>query len=608
MVTALVSLCTRLPRIDEHVDPINRTALSSTEMNSHFASSIAIRPHLEKRKMKKPVRTIRLLLLQALLLGMSASGLAQEHHHHGNEGFSSTALLKLGTVEFPVSCAASVQAPFARGVAMLHSFWYEEARKQFALVAQADPSCAMAQWGLAMTEWRPFWDGMPDDRRKSGVAEIDGASELQPPTDRERQYIAALSKYLHSDSSQNAMAVGQYAKAMGELHSAYPSDVEAQAFYGLALSAAAMLAPKDPIAADRKALAVLEPGFNAHPDHPGFAHYIIHTCDNPQLAREALPAARKYAAIAPASAHALHMPGHIFARLGMWQEDIDANIASVNASELAAKEHFDGVAHEMHAYEFLLYAYLQDGNDEEARKIYEYPTAMIGHLASIPGIQNDGMYMFTSYMQVEFPSIYHLERHEWKDVLSIPMPEHPLFSSRYFLLWARAIAAGHLRDTAAADQAVSSAEEIYKAVEAEGSPISAEIHATFLSMQAWREYAHHHDSDALAKLSAAADEQDRVGQAEVDIPAREMYADMLLAQGKNTEALAEYQLDLKLSPNRYNGLAGAAQAAVAAGRRSEALGFYRQLLQVTHDGKSSQRPELARANSLLSADGKSTGH
>jgi hypothetical protein len=233
---------------------------------------------------------------------------------------------------------------------------------------------------------------------------------------------------------------------------------------------------------------------------------------------------------------------------------------------------------------------------------------MIQHLSAIPGIQNDGMYMFTSYMQVEFPSIYHLERHEWKEVLSIPMPEHPLVSSRYFLLWARAIAAGHLRDAAAADQAVSDAEQIYKAVEAEGSPISAEIHATFLSMQAWQEYAHHRDSEALAKLSAAADEQDRVGQAEVDIPAREMFADMLLAQGKNSEALGEYQLDLKLSPNRYNGLAGAAQAAVAAGRRNDALGFYRQLLQITHDGKASQRPELARANSILAAAGKRADH
>ena len=549
--------------------------------------------------MTKVAFAFRILFLQTCLVGFTAASVAQQHHHAGGEGVPSEALSKLGAVHFPVSCSASVQGPFERGVAMLHSFWYEEARKQFASVAQADPSCAMAQWGLAMTEWRPFWDGMPEDRRKLGSAEIDKATMLQPKTERERRYIAALSGYLHADPAQDLAAVDGYANAMGELHSAYPTDVEAQAFYGLALSTAAALDPKDPIAADRKALTVLEPGFEAHPDHPGFAHYIIHTCDNPQLAREALPAAEKYAAIAPASAHALHMPGHIFARLGMWQEDIAANLASVNASELAAREHLDGVAHEMHAYEFLLYAYLQDGNDLQARKIYEYPAPMIQHLASIPGIQNDGMYMFTSYVEAEFPSIYHLERHEWKEVLATPMPAHPLLSSSYFLLWAQAIAAGHLRDAGAADQAVSSAQAIYKGVEAEGSPISHEIHATFLSMQAWQNYAHHRDTEALAQLAASADEQDRVGQAEVDIPAREMYADMLSAEGKPVQALAQYNVDLELSPNRFNGIAGAAQAALDAGQKDEAGRFYQQLLKVTDGGRASQRPEIALANAFL---------
>jgi hypothetical protein len=543
--------------------------------------------------------TFRSFLLSFCIVGITSISGAQQHHHNGSEGVPPEALSKLGTVHFPISCSASVQAPFERGVAMLHSFWYEEARKQFSSVAQSDPSCAMAQWGLAMTEWRPFWDGMPEERRKAGIAEIDAATALHPKTDRERRYVAALSVYLHSDSAQNAAAVSKYADAMGELHAAYPNDVEAQAFYGLGLSAAASLDAKDPIAADRKALAVLMPGFQAHPDHPGFAHYIIHTCDNPQLAREALPAAEKYAAIAPASAHALHMPGHIFARLGMWQQDIAANLDSVNASELAAKQHLDGVAHEMHAYEFLLYAYLQNGDDAHARKIYEYTDPMIQHLAAIPGIQNDGMYMFTSYMQVEFPSIYHLERHEWSDVLAIPEPVHPLVSSSYFRLWAQAIAAGHLRDAAAADRAVTSAQSIYKAVEAEGSPISAEIHATFLTMQGWQSYAHHRDSDALAKLSAAADEQDRVGQAEVDVPAREMYADMLLAEGRPAEALAQYKTDLKLSPNRFNGLAGAARAAVAAGQKDKARRLYSELLQVTNGGGNSQRPEIAQAKAFL---------
>jgi hypothetical protein len=543
--------------------------------------------------------TFRSLLVSLCIVITASVSVAQQHHHHSAEGVPAESLAKLGTVHFHISCSPSVQTQFERGVAMLHSFWYEEARKQFTAVTLSDPTCAMAQWGLAMTEWRPFWDGMPEDRRKAGIAEIDKAAALRPATDRERRYVSALSAYLHGDPAQNAAAVSKYADAMGELHVAYPDDLEAQAFYGLGLSAAASLDQTDPIAADRKALAILMPGFKAHPDHPGFAHYIIHTCDNPQLAREALPAAEKYAAIAPASAHALHMPGHIFARLGMWQEDIAANLDSVNASELAAKQHLDGAAHEMHAYEFLLYAYLQDGDDAGARKIYEYTNPMIQHLAAIPGIQNDGMYMYTTYMQVEFPSIYHLERREWKEVLDIPEPPNPLVSSRYFRLWAQAIAAGHLRDADAADQAVVSAQSIYKAVEAEGSPISAEIHATFLTMQAWQSYAHHRDAEALEKLSASADEQDRVGQAEVDVPAREMYADMLLAEARPADALAQYQTDLKLSPNRLNGLAGAAQAAVAAGQKDEARRLYLQLLQVTNGGKSSHRGEITQANTFL---------
>ncbi|ADW70137.1 tetratricopeptide repeat protein [Granulicella tundricola] len=548
--------------------------------------------------------TIRSLALYACIAAIPCVSLAQQQHHHSGEGISQEALVKVGTVHFPISCSAHVQIPFERGVAMLHSFWYEEARKQFAAVASSDPSCAMAQWGLAMTEWRPFWDGMPEERRKAGIEEIDKAASLDPKTDRERRYIAALRDYLHSDPTQNVVAVRKYADAMGELHTADPSDVEAFAFYGLGLSAAASLDPKDPIASDREALAVLMPGFKAHPDHPGFAHYIIHTCDNPQLAREALPAAEKYAAIAPASAHALHMPGHIFARLGMWKEDIAVNRASVRASELAAKEHLDGVSHEMHAYEFLLYAYLQEGDDTHAREIVQDVSPMIRHLAAIPGIQNDGMYLFTSYMQVEFPSIYHLERHEWNDVLAIAEPAHPLVSSRYFLFWAQAIAAGHLRDASAADQALANAQSIYKAVAAEGSPISAEIHATFLTMKAWQDYAHHRDAEALAQLSASADEQDRVGQAEVDIPAREMYADMLLADGRPAEALNEYKIALHLSPNRFNGLAGAARAAAEVGHLDEARTFYGSLLRLTDDGHASGRPEVSRAKAFLNQQDK----
>jgi tetratricopeptide (TPR) repeat protein len=532
------------------------------------------------------------------LLAISTVVTAQQHHHHRAEGGDANAVLeKLGGVHMPISCAASEQAPFERGIALLHSFWYEEAVKQFQAVAAADPQCAMAHWAIAMTEWRPFWDGMPDDRRKAGIVEIDEAMALHPKTDPEQRYIVGLNSYLHADPSQNERAVHAYADAMGALHAVYPVDVEGQAFYGLALVAG--IGQEDPVGDARKALAVLEPGFEAHPDHPGFAHYIIHTCDSPQLAREGLPAAEKYAATAPSSAHALHMPGHIFARLGMWQEDIDSNVASVRASEYAEKHHLGGVTHELHAYEFLIYAYLQQADDADAKRVLDYTEPMAAHLHSLPDTANDGMAPFISYFQVEFPSIYNLEMHDWKAILATPEPANSIASTKYFRYWAQAVAAGRLRDAVTADKAAAAASQLADATQEEGSPIGLEIAVTQGTIKAWQTFAHKQDEQAFQQISAAADMQDRVGQAEVDIPAREMYGDMLLADNRPAEALVQYRTALKLSPNRFNALYNAGRAAEAAENPAEALAFYQQLLKVTNDGAHTQRPEIAYARSFI---------
>ncbi len=509
----------------------------------------------------------------------------------------------LGTVHMPISCAASVQAPFERGVALLHSFWYEEAQKQFAAVAAADPTCAIAQWGLAMTEWRPFWDGMPETRRLAGVAEIDKATALHAPTDREQRYISALSGYLHgADPEHQPAALAQYDAAMLALHTAYPDDAEATAFYGLAL--AASIGPNDPVGDARKALAVLLPAFEAHPDHPGYAHYIIHTCDSPQLARLALPAAEHYAAIAPASAHALHMPGHIFARLGMWSQDITSNIASAKASEFAYTHDLGGIGHEMHADEFLLYAYLQVANDAKAMQTMNGLPPLLQHLAKSPMIASDDMWMFRTYFQVEYPSIYHLEMHQWQDALAIPEPAGNKFAStRYYRYWAQTIAAGHLRNAAAADKAAAAAGQIETATGKEGSPIGIEIAAASGTVAAWQSFAHHNDAQALRQIAAAADMQDRTGQAEVDIPVREMYGDMLMEDNRPAEALVQYRTSLTNSPNRFNGLFHAGLAAEQTGGVAEAVQDYRQLLAVTDNGANTTRPEVAHARKYLKAHG-----
>ncbi|ADV84876.1 tetratricopeptide repeat protein [Terriglobus saanensis] len=529
---------------------------------------------------------------------ISAPSLVAQHHHHGAEGGDANAAIeKFGAVKMPISCAASVQAPFERGIALLHSFWYEEAVKQFKAVAVADPHCAMAQWALAMTEPRPFWDGLPDERRKAGIAEIDKATSLKPKTDREQRYIAALSGYLHASPSDGKAALQSYDDKMAALHTAYPEDVEATAFYGLAL-ATSVIDTQDIVGDGRRALSVLEPGFQAHPDHPGFAHYIIHTCDNPQLAREALPAAERYAAIAPSSAHALHMPGHIFARLGMWPEDVTSNVASVHASEYAEKNHLGGVTHEAHAYEFLLYAYLQQADDAEAKRILDMTEPMAAHLRA-PEFATDGMAPYITYFQVEFPSIYYLEIHDWQAVLAIPEPANSITSTKYYRYWAQAIAAGHLRDADAADKAAAAAQQFSEAAQKEGSPIGAEMVATLGTVKAWQSFAHKNDDQALQQISAAADIQDRVGQAEVDIPAREMYGDMLMLEDRPGEALVQYRTALQLSPNRLNALANAGRAAEASGRPDEAATYYTQLLKITAGGTKTQRPEVAHAHEFI---------
>ena len=543
----------------------------------------------------------RFSTLATLALLVSSTVLSAQQHHHGAEGGdANVAIEKFGVVHMPISCASNVQAPFERGIALLHSFWYEEAIKQFQAVATADPECAMAQWGLAMTEWRPFWDGMPEDRRKAGIVEIDKATALNAKTDHERRYITALSGYLHAEPSQHDVALHAYDEAMSALHKAYPNDVEAIAFYGLAL--AASVGTEDPVGDGRKALAVLEPGFRAHPDHPGFAHYIIHTCDSPQLAREGLPAAEKYASIAPSSAHALHMPGHIFARLGMWQEDIDSDEASVRASEYAEKNHLGGVTHELHAYEFLLYAYLQKADDTNAKRVLDNTEPMAAHLRSLPELANDGMAPFITYAEVEFPGIYYLERGDWKAVLAIPEPANSIVSTRYMRAWTQAIAAGHLRDADAADKAVVEAQQFADGAKKEGSPIGAEITVAQGTVKAWQSYAHRQDEQALQQISVAADLQDRVGQQEVDIPAREMFADMLLADNRPAEALVQYRTAIQLSPNRLNALYHAGRAAEAAGKPDEAASYFRQLMKVTGYGAYTQRPEISYARTFLSKD------
>jgi hypothetical protein len=300
---------------------------------------------------------VSLVLLPWLALGTPS---AAQHEHASGEPE------KLGTVQFATSCNPAVQGDFNRAVAMLHSFWYQKSGETFAQIARVDSGCAMAEWGVAMTHYRQLWDPPTPTDLEAGWAAVQKAKSIPPRSQREQAYIAAMEVfYRDSDKIDHHTRAIAYEHAMEQLHAQYPKDREAAIFYALALRANAL--PSDKTYADqRRATTILEAIFAEQPDHPGLAHYIIHCDDYPPLAAQALNAARHYAKIAPDAPHALHMPSHIFTRLGLWQESIHSNLASA----AAARKH-DLAGDELHATDYLVYAYLQTGRDRDARKLVE---------------------------------------------------------------------------------------------------------------------------------------------------------------------------------------------------------------------------------------------
>ncbi|HTV98397.1 MAG TPA: hypothetical protein VME42_20570 [Steroidobacteraceae bacterium] len=512
---------------------------------------------------------------------------------------------RLGSVSFPVSCSASVQAGFNRGVALLHDFWYEEARPQFERILKSDPGCSMARWGIAMSVFHQIWDRPDEAAMATGRQQIEAAEAHPPGTALEREYIAALADFYEPAGAKEFQArIDAYSAAMSRIFAAHPQNADAGAFYALSLLAAE--APTDTsLAQERKAMAVLAPLWARYPDHPGLVHYIIHSCDNPPLAREGLAAARAYGAIAPAGPHAVHMPGHIFARLGLWQEDIAANAASVAASRAAEARHESGWMDQFHSDDFLVYAYLQSGQEAQARAVVADANAAIAHYQGMPGMTPDhymaGMF---PYYRVKLPLFIDLETRDWTAALALePITGAPP-ETQTQVYWARTIAAGHLhrpadaqRDLAGYDALIAEIRRGRHAYYAEGTGVTIRRG----EILAWTEFAQDHTDAALKHMRASADLQDKVGQGEVDIPAREMLADMLLEAKRPKEALIEYRQALTLSPNRFNGLYDAGQAAEAAGDPITARRYYAALLQSTGDGARSIRPEIVHAKAFMSA-------
>jgi hypothetical protein len=434
---------------------------------------------------------------------------------------------------------------------------------------------------------------------KLGWKEMQTAQSLNAGTDRERAYIDALADFYRPGGKKYQERIDAYSAATGKLYEKYPDDVDAGAFYALSLLAART--PHDTsLTNNRKAMAVLTPLFAKFPDNPGVVHYIIHACDNPAMAADGLAAANHYGEIAPSGPHAFHMPGHIYARLGLWPQDIASQVGSIAASQAAEARGESGLMDEPHSYDFLLYAYLQSGQDTKAKAALTDVHAALDKIAAM----NGSMSSFVPMYRVKLPAFYALEMRDWKAAAATQpiLGAAPEMTAQVY--WVRAIADGHLHQPKQAradlthyDALIAEIKKGKYAYYAEGT--STEIERN--EIEAWTNYAEGKHDEALTKIREAADLQDKVGQAEVDIPAREMLGDMLLSINQPKEALAEYEISLKHSPNRLNGLYGAGRAAEAAGDKTKAEFYYAALLNSTNNGDNSGRPEFAHAKNFAAS-------
>ena len=535
--------------------------------------------------MKRAALMLAVMLAVVSFFGVLA--LADDGHHH--EDLTAE---QLGTVHFQVSCTAASQKAFERGVALLHSFWYEEAEKEFVQIAKDDPACSMAHWGVAMSLWHQLWDRPNAATMKRGRAELKKARSLNPATDREHDYIAALGAYYRKKGDHDERAKA-YSQAMEGVYKRYPRDREAAVFYALSLLASEP--DGDTTFANRKqAAAVLETLFKEEPSHPGVAHYLIHSYDKPQLAELGLPAARSYAKVAPAAPHALHMPSHIFARLGLWQDDIDSNLASIAATRKSAALHMGGEGHQFHAMDFLVYAYLQSGREADAQRIIAEVKAL-PPMKDMYGVGYDPH----AYALSKFPALYALELHRWTEAAALTPAPGADSGDKAITYWARAIGAARTGNATKARRDIAELELLRKdLLKNKKSSWAQVVEDAQKEAGAWVAHAEGKDEEAVKALRAIAEEEESTGSEPEDIPAREMLADLLLETKHPDQALVEYEADLKFNPNRFNGLYGAASAAEMAGKNEKAAAYYAQLVKVC-DGSNSDRPELGRAKALV---------
>jgi tetratricopeptide (TPR) repeat protein len=529
-----------------------------------------------------------------------------------------------GRVDFSVKCVAAAQPEFLRGVALLHSFFYEEARRAFTSVAEQDPKCAMAQWGIAMTWWHPIWTPPTADEMKAGKAAIDQAAKMDAGiTDRERGFINALNIYYNTADSSAPAAVGQschgpvgprdrvvaYEKAMRQLYDKFPNDFEVGTFYAFAVLAVGYATPTDTtLSKQLEAAALLEKLWKRNPSHPGVVHYLIHCYDYPALAERGLVAARSYGSIAPWVPHALHMPSHIFTRLGMWDESIESNRASSEASRAYAKmRHRDATeAEELHALDYMVYSYLQEARDSKAKEIVDFAGTV---RKTNPELEFSGAYALAS-----IPARYALERNDWNSAATLSVPNLPHWSTFPFMEalieYAHALGRAHTGDLDGARKAITRMQQLREATkDAKFDYFKQHLELQMQAASAWIAYAEGKKDEAIEMLRRSADAEDVLGKHPVSpgalVPIREQLGSALLESGRAKEAGKEFQAALKIYPGRFRAEYGAALAAEQAGDRKAAQQLYAKLAAQTAKADAS-REELKRIrdypNKVATAD------
>ena len=508
---------------------------------------------------------------------------------------------QFGSVEFEISCSEKVKKDFNLAIELLHSFEYDEAEKVFAKIIDEEPECAMAYWGVAMCNYHPLWTPPSEAELKKGSKAIEIASSIKQKSKREADYIYAISLFYKDwDKVDHQTRNLNFEKSMQKLYEEYTNDKEAAIFYALALDAAADPADKS-YKNQKKAGTILNALYPNEPNHPGVAHYIIHTYDYPELAELALPAARKYASVAPSSAHALHMPSHIFTRLGLWDECINSNLASVSSAQCYAqtagiKGHWD---EELHGLDYLVYAYLQKGDNHLAKEQWDY-------LKTINNVYPANFKV--AYAFAAIPSRYLLENKMWNEAASLNL--HPANFPWQNFPWQEAIVhftrlmgSIHIGNIDLAKSELKKLNAAYDTlIRQKDSYKTNQVQIQIKASEAWMQLKDGNNKEALKLMNFAAYMEDKTEKHPVTpgevIPAKELLGDMLLQKNNPEKALEAYEADLKKHPNRFNGLYGAGLAAEKSGNKEKANFYYRQLL-TTVGQVNSARPELASVKLFL---------